>query len=127
MPDLAEPMTVTRVYTGDDGETHIETLEIELPLRGVSGLSETVPVTGLIFRRTPPDLDIDWHPAPRRQYIVTVAGRGELEVSDGSVLALGPGTIVLVEDTAESNGKGHLTRGVGKEDRHSLFIPLPEE
>lgn len=127
MPEMAEPMTVTRVYTGDDGETHLETLEVQLPLHGVTGLSATVPVTGLIFRRTPPDLDIDWHPAPRRQYIVTVAGRGEIEVSDGSKLALGPGSIVLVEDTAQSGGKGHLTRGVGTEDRLSLFIPLPED
>ena len=127
MAENAEPMTISRVYTDDDGETHIDSVDVELPLRGVTGLSETVPVTGLIFRRTPPDLDIDWHPAPRRQYIVTVAGRGEIEVSDGTKLELGPGTIVLVEDTAESGGKGHLTRGIGTEDRLSLFIPLPED
>lgn len=124
MAETAEPMIVTRVYTGDDGKTHLETLEVELALRGVSGLSELVPATGVIFRRTPPDMNIDWHPAPRRQYVVTLAGEGEIEVGDGSKLPLGPGSIVLVEDT---DGRGHITRGTGTEDRLSLFIPLPEE
>lgn len=30
---------------------------------------------------------------------------------------------MLAEDTT---GKGHITRGIGTEERLSLFIPLPE-
>jgi len=25
----------------------------------------------------------DWHTAPRRQYVITLGGRGEIELSDG--------------------------------------------
>ncbi|MDP6605730.1 MAG: hypothetical protein QF664_05675 [Dehalococcoidia bacterium] len=124
MAETAEPMTMTRVYTGDDGKTHLETVDIELSVAGTSGYSELVPATGVIFRRTPPDLDIDWHPAPRRQFVITLAGEGEIEVGDGSILPLGPGSIVLVEDI---DGQGHITRGRGTEERLSIFIPFPEE
>ena len=58
MPEMAEPITVTRVYTGDDGETHLETLEVELPLHGVTGLSATVPVTGLILSAAARDVSV---------------------------------------------------------------------
>jgi hypothetical protein len=125
MADRIDPFAVTRVYTGEDGETHLEQTGVELEQRGgVSALSELVEATGVIFRRTSPDLFADWHPAPRRQYVVTLAGEGEIEVSDGSILPLGPGSVVLVEDV---DGVGHITRGRGKEDRLSLFIPLPDE
>ncbi len=122
MTEDTRPMTVTRVYTGDDNETHLETIEVELEPRGRGGaLSQLVAATGVIFRRTPPDYFVDWHPAPRVQYVVTLSGEGEIEVSDGSKLALGPGSVVLVEDT---DGVGHITRGRGTVDRFSMFIPL---
>jgi hypothetical protein len=125
VPDAPEPIRVWRVYTGDDAQTHVEAVDVPLEAqpRG-SALSRLLAGSGVILRRTPPSLDIDWHPAPRRQFVVTLSGRGEIETSDGTVLPLGPGTIVLVEDT---EGIGHLTRGLGEEDRISLFLPLDDE
>jgi hypothetical protein len=46
-----------------------------------------------------------------------------VEASDGEVRQIGPGTVMLAEDTS---GKGHITRGVGAAERLSLFIPLPD-
>jgi hypothetical protein len=80
-----------------------------------------VKVTGLQFRRTPPNYFVDWHPAPQRQYVITLSGRGEIELVGGQKIPLGPGHILLAEDVT---GKGHISRGVGTEDRISLFIPL---
>lgn len=117
-------MNYFRIYSDEDGESHFEDLEIELEARpNGSAYSELQPAAGVIFRRTPADQFLDWHPAPRRQYVVTLSGEAEVEASDGEIRRIGPGTIMLAEDVA---GKGHITRGAGAEDRLSIFIPLPD-
>jgi hypothetical protein len=117
-------MRYFRIYTDSDGESHFEDIDVLLATApGGSDLSALVPATGVIFRRSPATLDLDWHPAPRRQFVVTLAGEGEVEASDGEVRRIGPGTIMLAEDVT---GKGHRTRGVGDAERLSLFIPLAD-
>ena len=116
---------VTRIYTGPDNQTHAE--EYDVPLgarRGATELSEAIDVTSLQFRRTSPDYFIDWHTAPRRQYVITLSGESEVEIGDGTKVRLHPGHILLAEDTT---GQGHISRSVGSEDRISLFIPLAEQ
>jgi hypothetical protein len=113
-----------RIYSDENGETHFEDVDIEMEEQNPqSFLSMMYPTIGVIFRRTPSDQFIDWHPAPRRQFVVTLSGQAEVEASDGEVRQIGPGTVMLAEDL---EGKGHITRGIGTEDRISLFIPLPE-
>ncbi len=117
-------MKYFRIYSDDEGESHFEDVEIPMEQQdSQAALSMMHPAIGIIFRRTPPDQFIDWHPAPRRQFVVTLSGEAEVEASDGGVRRIGPGTIMLAEDL---EGKGHITRGVGTEERLSLFIPLPE-
>jgi hypothetical protein len=118
------PIVVTRIFTGPDGKTHAEQIDMKLAPGGGSGeLSEMVKVSGLQFRRQAPNYFQDWHPAPRRQYVVTLSGQGEVELDGGKKIPLGPGHILLAEDVT---GKGHISRGVGSEDRISLFIPLAD-
>jgi hypothetical protein len=115
-------MNYFRIYAGPDGESHFEDIEVEMTAGGSqSDLSAAIPATGIIFRRSSPDQHIDWHPAPRRQFVITLSGEAEVEASDGEVRRIGPGTIMLAEDTT---GKGHITRGVGTVERLSLFVPL---
>ncbi len=117
-------MQYFRIYAGPDGESHFEDVEVTLiEQRHGAELSALYPGTGVIFRRSPPDQYVDWHPAPRRQFVVTLSGEAEVEASDGEVRHIGPGTVMLAEDIT---GKGHITRGVGTADRISLFIPLPD-
>jgi hypothetical protein len=119
------PIAVTRIFTGPDGQTHSEEIVVKVLPGGTSGeLSEMLKVTGLQFRRTPPNYFVDWHPAPQRQYVITLSGRGEIELVGGKKIPLGPGHILLAEDVT---GKGHISRGVGTEDRISLFIPLEKQ
>jgi len=56
--------------------------------------------------------------------VITLNGRGEIEVAGGKKIAVGPGTINLVEDTT---GKGHITKVVGAEDRVTLQLPLADQ
>lgn len=117
-------MKYFRIYAGPDGESHFEDVDIELDTQsGSSDLSTLYPATGVIFRRSPADQHLDWHPAPRRQFVITLSGEAEVEASDGEVRQIGPGTIMLAEDVT---GKGHITRAVGATERLSIFIPLPD-
>ena len=119
------PIKVTRIYTGADGTTHAEELDVPLGQpRGATELSEPVLATSIQFRRTSPDYFIDWHTAPRRQYVITLAGESEVEIGDGSTILLHPGHILLAEDT---EGQGHISRAVGSEDRISIFVPLADQ
>jgi hypothetical protein len=119
------PIKVTRLYTGPDGKTKVEEYEVPLKPQGRgTELSSTVAVKSLQFRRTNQDYNLDWHPAPARQYVITLSGESEIELEGGKKLRLGPGHILLAEDTT---GQGHISRAVGSEDRVSLFIPLADD
>ncbi len=63
----------------------------------------------------------DWHVGPRRQFVITLSGRAEIEVAGGQKVPIGPGQINLIEDTT---GKGHITRNLGPDDRIVVTIPL---
>lgn len=120
-----KPIAIIRIYTGEDGKTHMEEKEVDMHPGGFAGeLAAPMEVTELMFRRTPPDYFLDWHNAPRRQFVITLSGAGEVEIGDGTVIPLTPGTILLAEDT---EGQGHISRGRGTEDRISIFLPLAEQ
>jgi hypothetical protein len=82
-----------------------------------------IATNGVIFRRSAHDQFVDWHHAPRRQFVVTLSGEAEVEASDGEVRRIVPGTVMLADDLT---GRGHITRGVGTQERLSLFIPLAD-
>jgi len=115
-------MKVTRIYSGDDGESHLEDIEIEMAESGLAGLmSEPVAATSVIFREVTGDYNLDFHCAPRRQYVVNLTGSVEIETGNGDKRLLGPGSILLAEDTT---GRGHISRAVDGQPRQCLFIPL---
>jgi hypothetical protein len=117
-------IAVTRIFTGPDGQTHAEEVNVKLARDDASTeLSEMMKTTGVRFRRQAPNYFEDWHTAPRKQYVITLSGQGEIEVAGGKKIPLGPGHILLVEDLT---GKGHISRGVGTEERITLIIPLVE-
>ena len=114
-------MRVTRIYTGDDGASYFEDIEVALEEGNFAGkLSAPVATSAVIFRETGDDYDLDFHPAPRRQYVVNLSGSVEIETGHGDKRLLGPGEILLAEDTT---GRGHKSRAVDGE-RRSLFIVL---
>ena len=119
------PVSVIRLFTGSDGETHAEqitdTILTSDPARGGLEVSEPIKVTSLQFARTSPGWVRDWHAGERHQYIITLSGKGEIEVSRGRKIALDPGTVILEED---STGKGHISRTTGTEDRIALNVQL---
>jgi hypothetical protein len=114
-------MKIIRLYTGTDNESHFEELEVELNLIGHMEVSALQPAHGILFRRAPATHLSDYHNAPRRQYVITLAGQVEIETGDGTVRRFGPGDVMLADDTT---GHGHITRVVGGQPRHYVMIPL---
>ena len=137
-PDVAmaqgrKAVVITRIFTGPDGLAHAEDIELKLNARGVSDMLKA---TGAEFSVRPPTAganpgntaatapnDPGWHTGPARQFVITLTGRSEVEVSAGVHVLAGPGHINLIEDTT---GKGHVTRNFGPEDRIALTIPLAD-
>ena len=115
-------MRIHNLYTDAQGESHFRDIEVEwIETRRGSKLSKKLPASGVIFRETAAEHNIDWHPAPRRQYIVNLDAGVEITASDGESRVIGAGEIFLVEDTS---GKGHLSKAVEGKIRHCLFIPI---
>lgn len=115
-------MRIHNLYVDDDGETHWRDIEVEwVESRNFSKMSARLSATGIIFRQTTGDYDLDWHPAPRRQYIINLDGGVKITASDGEAREIGAGEVILVEDTS---GKGHLSQSIGGQMRHSIFVPI---
>ena len=114
-------MQVIRIYTGDDGETHFE--DLELPYEAIADAQVTAMsgASGVQFRKTPSGSFSDWHQAPRRQYVITLQGQMEVGIGDGTKRLFKPGDVLLADDLT---GRGHTTESVGGDARVSVSIPL---
>ena len=120
--------TIWRVYSGDDGQSHIEQMPLSMQsfvdVEGAHGeATDLQSVTGITFRVSPPGYELGWHCAPRRQYSITLAGEAEVEVGDGTIQRVGPGDVLLAEDLT---GQGHITRSIGEQPRFYAVVPLAE-
>ena len=114
-------MKIARLYTGADNESHFEDIDVEMKLQGIDEVSALQPAHGIQFRSAPLSHRSSYHTVPRRQYVITLSGEVEIETGDGPVRRFGPGDVMLAEDTT---GRGHITRVVGNQPRHYVFIPL---
>jgi len=119
-----KPVVMTRLYTGPDGLTHAEEVEVKLTGDPQNQISEMYKVTGAEVHKAAAGRVNDWHVAPRRQLVITLSGHGEIEVSGGKKISVGPGNMELAEDLT---GKGHITKVVGNEDRVTIQLPLADQ
>lgn len=114
-------MDVVRIYTGDDGESHFEDLNLPYEKIAHAEITAQQSATGISFRRTQPGDFVDWHPAPRRQYVITLEGQSEIGLGDGTKRIFNPGDVLLADDLS---GRGHTTAVHGSIPRISIAIPL---
>lgn len=113
-------MIVTRIYTGSDGQSHME----DMDLTNHPDLPSLQTITSILFRTHEPGRFSDWHTESRRNYIITLSGEGEIGLGDGSVHQIGPGRVMLVEDLT---GQGHTTRVSSDVPRVTVAIPLKDQ
>lgn len=123
-------LTYFHLYTDAEGETHFSEKPFEFEYRqdieGRAGITvnELQGVKGAAIYRLKKGVVEDWHTAPRKQFGFVIQGMADITVSDGQVLRLEPGRVILIDDTT---GKGHITAGVGDEDHIILMVPVSED
>lgn len=64
------------------------------------------------------------HPAPRRQYVITLKGKLKFTVSNGETFIIEPGIVLIANDTA---GEGHTWEIVDGNEWERIYIPLEED
>jgi hypothetical protein len=123
-------LNYARLYTGADNETHFDDVGVTFVYRNYA---EGIPpiwlpkegmidVAGLQFVSMPAGWDgREWHPAPRRQFILPLSGEMEFRASDGETRVFGPGAVLLLDDTT---GKGHASRMVSSTPGIFAVVPL---
>ena len=95
-------VVITRIFTGQDGLAHAEDIELDLNARGATDMFKT---TGAEFSVRPPTAGANprntaatdpsapgWHTGPARQFVITLSGHSEVEVSGASMSPLAPDT-----------------------------------
>ncbi len=116
-------MKVTRICTGDDGESHFEELDLPLDTAQRRAYSDWLPARETAFGLSDALEPQDWHHAPRRQLVAVLTGVLEIEVSDGSKARFGPGDTFIADDLA---GRGHFTRDLEGPVR-LLYVHLSDQ
>ena len=113
-------MRIHNLYTDVDGVSHFRDIEVDwVETVRSSRRSTTIPVTGIVFRQNQGDYALDWHPAPRRQYIVNLDAGVRITAGDGETRVINAGEVILAEDLS---GKGHLSESLADTVRHSILI-----
>jgi hypothetical protein len=73
-------------------------IEVEWAQESPSKISKRMPAAGLMVREITANFADTWHPAPRRQYVISLGGAVDITASDGETRHIAAGEIVLVED-----------------------------
>jgi len=117
-------MKCLRVYADENGESHFSEMEIGMsesqPLPGRT-MSAPAAAANIQFLTVSGKLYTDWHPAPARQFVISLDKTIEIETSDGQRRKVQPPSVVFVEDTW---GKGHKTRSLDDHAGTVIFVPL---
>jgi len=116
-----------RFYSDASGESHLDEVEVKQSLAEAAPpappllVSAFNPAAQWGFFSVPAAWFGDWHPAPAKQFIILLSGAVDVMASDGSVLKMRPG-IVLLEDTW---GRGHKSRSISDGVCHYFVARLP--
>ena len=121
-------MKVTRIFTGDDGRSYFEDLEIPSANLGppLGIISDSLVSHSTFFRFAGADGEedvYDYHCAPQRQFVILLKGAVEIETGDGTTRQFGVGDVLLADDTT---GEGHISRGIDT-PREQVFIVLSDD
>ncbi len=100
-----------KLYTGPDKASHVA--------EGSVAETERTEVVAIYFKESPPHSSLDWHDAPERQYVITLAGTLEFTTRDGEQFILRPGDVLVAEDDI---GSGHKWRLIDDQPWRRAYV-----
>jgi len=83
-----------------------------------------IPVTGFFAQTHIEAYQKVAHPAPRKQFVVTLTGKLQFTVTNGDSFIIEPGILLIAEDI---HGPGHTWLLLEGDSWHRLYIPIPED
>ena len=123
-------MRYPRTFATQDGESHFEDVEVQretvtvVPGRPAFNVGVAIATAASELLKIPADWDGDWHPTPRRWFVVTLSGELQITTSDNETRTFGPGAMCLLDDTT---GKGHNTRVIVGTEWIGLGVTLSDQ
>jgi hypothetical protein len=130
-PETVIRMSYPRLYASADRETHFQAVPVsmtpvvyvqDLPDHPLVDVATAQAVTALTFSRLEAGFFGDWHPAPRRQFVVVLSGGIELTVSDGEKRTFGPGGVYR-RTTIQRRGTCSVDSGMSASECNSTSHP----
>jgi hypothetical protein len=120
-PQKASPVSMVHMYSHSDGTTHIERLPLPAKVMPAEGANFAMVMPGTLETSGAKG----WHGAPYPQYVLTLSGSAEIEVSGGAERKfIVDATHVLLAD--DMTGKGHhsTARPVGNEPWVLVYVKV---
>ncbi|WP_039994548.1 cupin domain-containing protein [Gordonia otitidis] len=111
-----------RLWNDTDGRSHVEHGSVSLNAHTMRS-AETATTTAA-FQETAGGGSFAWHTAPRRQYVITLAGVLDFITRDGETFRLEPGMVLVAEDT---DGTGHRWELLGDDPWRRLYVGLADD
>lgn len=112
-------MKYERLYADDAGESHWETIEVDLEEKVFAPPAEAIEISDpeaakqMLFLRLKAGWNEPRHPTPVAQKLVCLSGVVRVTASDGDTRNVGPGDVWHMEDL---HGKGHHTEVISDDD-----------
>ncbi|PWC16092.1 hypothetical protein [Brenneria corticis] len=85
---------------------------------------EKIPAQKFWISNSTEDWEKNVHPAPRKQYVITLKGTLKFKVSDGATFIIAPGTVLLAEDL---QGEGHSWEIIDGSEWVRAYVPIIDD
>ncbi len=116
---------LVRLFTGPDGQSHVEDGEVPLAAQdAVNAVAPSAVATAIYFEETAAGASLDWHNDPHRRYVITLTGTVAFETRLGQTFTIAPGDILLAED---HTGGGHRWRLLGDQPWRRVYVDIPPD
>ncbi len=109
-------MNAFKLFTGSDNASPLTT--------GTLAFDHRTCAVAVRFKESPPHSAFDWHEAPERQYVITLAGTLEFTTRDCEKCIIRPGEVLVATDTA---GSGHNWRLIDDQPWRRCYVVLKSE
>ena len=122
----AETLAFSKLVSASDGSTYFEDDSLVWnPFETTNGTAlatDLLEASNVGFLTLPAGSRSDWHPAPRKQYVMVLIGTMEVIAGNNESRVFTPGSVLLVTDT---EGQGHKTNALHDEEVFLVWVPIP--